>query len=246
MDPSTTLAGHAERHRLARLLEVPPDQLDFLRDQDPAHLAALRERLADVVHDHTEERLHRIVAASRLVPLGLAGSIAERAVSARLSARISAVMEPDRAAAFIHHVTPDYVAAVGAHADPAAIGHIVPDLPDDKVVAAGSALAEQGDMVAIGRLIGLLSDGAVRAIIERITDAADLLHALLLLEDPNDVGRLAALIDDERLRGAASAAWQEPELATCFVELLAHGDGDLRARVADLVAELPDFRRLAE
>lgn len=231
----SVLTNRAERHRLARMLDVDVNELDGLRGVDAQHLTDLRHALQQAIKEHTDHKLHLIIAASRIVPTAIAGPIVERTGTPRLSARLSAMLEPEKSADFIHHVSTDFVARIGSYADPSATSRIIPHMPEDKVVAVGAAMARAGDMVGSGRLIGLLSDAAIAAVITEVRDADELLELLLLLEEPDDVGRIVGFVDDDLLRAAMTAATRDADDLAATRELLGHADEATRTRIGALV-----------
>src|SRR5438445_13051598 len=91
---SETLERGAEITKLARLLGVEPKELGYL-DRIPASaLRTFREQTTDRLFAGDAARLHRVAAASKLVPVPLTVKIAQAACGPSVCAGTAGSLEP--------------------------------------------------------------------------------------------------------------------------------------------------------
>jgi hypothetical protein len=230
-DAATTLLLRAEVLKLARLLERDPESLAYLERLTPAQVHELRQRITDRLFDASAGPLRSLAAASRLLPVGVAAAIGQRVFGALLSARLTATLDPARAAQMAAHMDDGFVADVAAELDPRRAHELIARIPVVRVAAITAELTRRRDYVAMGRFVGHLSDAAVSAATARMDDQA-LLEVAFVLEDPDELGRIVALLPARRVPGVVAAAvdhglWPQAEL------LLEHLPPGQRARFLD-------------
>lgn len=228
------LAARAEALKLARLLGEPPAKLDYLEAADAADLAALREQVTDVLFEADRHRLKRIADAGRIVPVPVMATIGERAFGPLLCARLTGLLEPDRAAAVGRRLPPPFLARVAAELDPRRATAVITRMPVEQQAEVAALMAANGEAVAMGRFVAHLSDEALAACIDAI-DEATLLRTGFVLEGKERLDQIVDLLPDERVvrlvdAVAAEGLWEEA------LDLLDHlGDAQLQ-RLGRLVA----------
>ena len=67
--PALDLAVRAEREKLARVIEMPVDQLGWLDGVSAANIQRLRQRISQTLYDARRDRFHDVVELER--PAGL-------------------------------------------------------------------------------------------------------------------------------------------------------------------------------
>ncbi len=236
----TSLAQHAEVLKLARVLDLPPERLEFLEKLDPLAIRALRERASAALFGAEQTAFQRIAAASRQIPAGLSAVLAERAFGSLLCARLTGLLAPDRAVDVARRLRTGFLADVCLQLDPRTSHHVLQAMPADRIAEVAAELASRGEYITMGRFVDNISDKAIHATAEALEDEA-LLRIGLFVE--NDT-RLSAIMQDlprERLQGIVRAAvggdeelWQEA------VALIQRLDEALRRRMADLAAEMEE------
>ena len=103
-----TLEGHAEVLELARLLDAEPERFAYLEGVSPDAVRELSKRATVVLYDR-DRRFGRIALASRIPPAQLTAWIAQHAFG-RLCARITALMDTDRAVALATRMPTTFLA----------------------------------------------------------------------------------------------------------------------------------------
>ncbi|WP_328496934.1 hypothetical protein OHS59_32635 [Streptomyces sp. NBC_00414] len=235
-----TLRGRAETLKLARLLDVEPQQLEFLAELPADDVRLFRERAVAALFDEDPARLDRIAALTKLLPAGAAAGIAQKALGPRLAAALAGRLEPARAADIIDKLPVDFTARCCHHVDPRRIAAIMAILDDDIVVRIALVLAERGDHLTMGRFVGHLRDSALKSILPQL-DETTLLRTGFVIDHPERLGHIVELLDDERISSVIAAA-ADHDLWPQAMAVASMAAGEQRARIASLTAAQPEVR----
>lgn len=234
---SNHLEATAEITKLGRLLDVDADELGFLADVAPAALRTFRTRATDLLFDRDADRLHRVAAASRLVPVAIAAKAAELAFGPLLCAAVAGLVEPDRGVAIAERLPTQFLAQTAIQLDPRRTVPLLGAVPPAVVADVGRELLRLGDYVTMGRFVGVLPEASLRAAAAVMSDA-DLLRIAFLLEDKSRVDELIDLVED-RLASIVAAA-HEHDLWAEGIDMLATVGVENRGRLGDLTASHGD------
>ncbi len=220
------LVAHAEVLKLARLLGRDPGSLQYLCGAAPADLARLRQQVTDVLYEGDRQALKRIADAGKVLPVGLVATIGEKVFGATLCARLSGVLEPDRALQVAVRMPPAFLARIAAEMDPRRAIAVISRIPPELAEQAAAVMAAEGETVAMGRFVAHLDDQALRRCIAVVGDA-QLLRTAFVLERKDRIDRLVGMLPDERLSKIMETAERE-QLWVEALDLIAHiGDGQL-------------------
>ena len=188
----------AEIVRLARLLGVDPDSLDYLRALTAADLRELRRLVTASLFDEDGELLKRLAAAGKILPAGLVAAISQRAFGPLLAARVTGFMEPQRAADVGKHLDPPFLADICVQLDPRAALEIVPRMDLETVLAVTEELLDRADYVTLGRFVGSMPDDELIAVLE-ITEDDELIRVCAVAESEEGVAQIFGIIGEERI-----------------------------------------------
>jgi hypothetical protein len=200
-----TLQRRAEILKLARILERTPEELAYLEAVQLDDLRALREQTTDVLWSANSGTLNRLAAASKLLPAGLAATIAQRAFGPLLVARMAGLLEPSRAVEIATKLPTGFLADVAIELDPRRASSVLELTPPQQVEAVTRELVRRHEHVAMGRFVGHLSDAALKAALG-VMDNETLLRVGFVLEDKDRLERLPALLPKPRVTGIILAA----------------------------------------
>lgn len=224
------LVARAEVLKLARLLGLPPRRLDYLEVAAAADLAAVRVQVTDALFDNEAHRLRRIADAGRVVPIGVMATIGEKAFGPLLCARLTGLLDPDRAAQVGARLPSAFLAEVAAELDPRRARAVITRMPAETIATVAGLMAAAGEDVAMGRFVGFLEDDVLAACIAAIDDAS-LLRTGFVLEGKERLDTMIALVPDERLARVPDTIVAE-NLWVEALDLLAHlGDEQLQRLV---------------
>jgi hypothetical protein len=200
--------------KLARLLGRDPDSLHYLERLDPSDLRQLRDQATEMLFSAHAGPLGRLAAASKLLPVGVIASIAERALGPMLTARVAGLLEPSHAVQVAAKLPGPFLADVAAELDPRRAGPVIALIPADRIAEITAELVRRHEHVTIGRFVGHLSAEARLAALA-VLDYETAAQVVFVVEDEAGLQQLFADVpSDERgeLVDAAARAGLSSEL----------------------------------
>jgi hypothetical protein len=233
-DGAASVVVRGEVLRLARLLRRDPTSLAYLERLGPDDLRRLREQVTEMLFSAHAGPLGRLAAASKLLPVALIATIAERALGPVVTARIAGMLEPARAVEVAARLPGPFLADVAAEIDPRRAGAVISLVPAQQIVEVTRELVRRREHVTIGRFVGRLNAEARLAALE-VIDTDTLLHVAFVVEDEEGLDQLFADIPpgrrveliDAAVHGAISAellalvSRLDPPLRSAYEELAA-------------------------
>jgi hypothetical protein len=236
------LAARAEVLKLARVLRRDPDQLVHLEVVPPGDLRALREQVTELLWSDQSSAMQKLASASRLLPVRVAATIGQRAFGPLLAARITGLLDPDRAVEMADTMPVEFLADVATELDPRRSIEVISRIPPEKIAAITRELVRRREFVTMGRFVGHLRDDALAAALSEMDDNS-LLQVAFVLESKDNLDHLMSLLGPQRLQGVVDAAtrgglWIE------ILDLLCHVSARRRKELAQR-AETMDGAELA-
>jgi hypothetical protein len=219
-DGRKSLAARAEILKLARLLDREPERLAYLDPVPAAELSELREQITEVLFASSSKTLTRLAAASRLLPVGVVATIAQHAFGPLLAARVTGLIEPNRAVEIAARLPPAFLADIAIELDPRRASKVIAAIPAAQIRAVTRELAEREEYVTMGRFVGHLPDASVYAALDEVDDRA-LLRIAFVLERKERLDELIELLGRERYDGLVAAA-ASADLWPEVLDLLSH------------------------
>ena len=235
---SELLENRAEVAKLSRLLGRTPDQLAYLSGVPAADVRQLREQVTETLFSAGAGPLSRLAAASKLLPVGIVATMAERVFGPVLSARIATLIEPDRAVQMAAKLPTPFVAEIACELDPRRAHAVIARIPAQQVADVSRLLVEQGEFVTMGRFVGHLDPAATKSAVG-VMDAHCLLQVAFVLESKESFRDVFDLLSDERLRGVIETASAEGLWAETL-DLLTNLAEDQREHVVEIAAGCDD------
>ena len=235
------LARKAEILKLARVLGVGEADLAYLSDSDPTSIRAFREQASARLFDADEARLRRVAAASKLLPVPLIALIAEHVFGALLCARVAGLIAPDRAAELAQRLRVGFLADVTLEIDPRHVREVIKRIPVARIVEVALELAKRGEFVTLARFVDYVSTDAIKAVMEKLTDNAALLHIAFFVEDKSRLNDLVGLLPEARIKQIIFlAADESQDLWSEALALMNDVSPGLRKHLGELAATLDE------
>jgi hypothetical protein len=230
---SEALDRAAETAKLARLLNCDPARLSYLERVPAAAIRRFREQATDRLFEGEGDRLHRVAAASKLVPIQVTVPVVQRAIGPLGAAALSGLVEPDRAVKIASKLPLDFLAEVAIDMDPRRSAAVIAKMPPRTVADVGTKLIAREEHVTMGRFVAFLPRASLEASV-RVMDDADLLRTAFVVEDKSRLDELADIAHD-RLPGIVRAA-HEHDLWGEALDLVGHLSPRWYAELGDLTA----------
>jgi hypothetical protein len=221
--------------KLARLLGTEPEELGYLGAAEPDDIRLFRDQVTDVLFDGDRARLGGFAAGSRVIPAAFAATIAERALGPVLCARLTALVEPDKAVDIAKRLPAPFLAEVAVEMDPRRAKDVIAHVPPNLIEAVAGELSRRGEAVTMGRFVAFLMDPALRAAINGIDDAT-LLETGFVMEGKERLGHIVSLLPPDRLRSIIVAA-NEREMWPETLDLLTSVSAKRRAALVKVALD---------
>ena len=191
--------------KLARLLHVEADSLEYLDAVPASELREYREQIVDLLYDDDREQLSRAAEAARLLPGATLAKIGERALGPLICAHLTGLLDPARAADIAQHFPTEFLAELAAEMDPRRAVAVIAATPAETVVTIAAAMARRGEHVGMGRFVAHLDDATLTEAIGRLSDE-QLLQVAFVLEGERAHERMFELAGAERMRAMLAGA----------------------------------------
>ncbi|MHA7833990.1 MAG: hypothetical protein ACX94A_05865 [Algiphilus sp.] len=232
------LEHEAEILKLARFLDVEADTLDMLGDVPAADIRALRAQVTHFFFASDHHFFKRLVAASRLLPISLLATVAGKVLGPMLSARVAGQMDVDRGVGIAQRLPTEFLAELCLSLDPDHTQDLIRAMPTQRIRDVARVLARQAEYVTMARFVDIVTEEAIRGVLEDLQDDAALLHIAFFVENKARLERILALMPEARLVRIIELAAARNDLWPEALSLMEHvGDG-WRGRLGDLAASL--------
>ncbi len=213
---SAATDSRAEAAKLARLLGLEgPESLAYLQQVPASELRDYRDAVTELLYDDHRAQLQRTADAARLLPARTLAAIGEHALGPLICARLTGLLDPDRAVEISRHFSIDFLAQLAAELDPRRAVEVVTAMPGGQVLDIALAMATHGEHVAMGRFVAHLDSDTLAACIAQLTDE-DMLRVGFVLEGKQRLDEMFELVGVERTQrmidGAESMGLSEEAL----------------------------------
>jgi hypothetical protein len=204
------LRVRAELIKLARVLGAREEQVAFLAPLGVEQLRRLGDRVSSALFDEYRTAFQKLADASRLLPASLVAKMSELVFGPVLSARISGLMPPDRAIEVALKLRGRFLADVCIELDPRNASELLARMPTKIVVDVAQELLRRREHVTMGRFVDDLTNEAIRAVMQAVTDDAALVQIGFFVERRERLVELVELLSPERVRAVVAAAASGP------------------------------------
>ncbi|MFE3986076.1 hypothetical protein ACFXPR_16475 [Nocardia tengchongensis] len=188
---------NTEITKLARVLRVSPDRINYLEAAPARELRQIRAEMIEAAMARNAHGLRRIAATARVLPATVVAKITERNRSPLLTALLAGVMDSDQVAGVARHLSPEYLVEVVRYSDPASGSSNFEQLPDRTLQAICTVLTTEGDFVTLGYVFEKISTAVLAREVNRLDDSA-LLAAMRMMDSDFVVYRVLPVLVAER------------------------------------------------
>ncbi len=227
-----TLASVALTDRIAHVLGVSSEEIDFLGRLDSDTLRALHSQIVELLFDPAQSRMGGLQNAAKILPPPVTAKVAEKALGPVLAGRIAGLLDTGSSVAIARRLPPEFLADVAGHVHPQRVEVLVRDLPSRQLDAAADVLIERHDLLALGHFAGIIRPDTLQSIVSRL-DASVILDVVPYIEPAARVDDLIELVENPVLLSVLRTAHDNTRWVDAFdlVDLL---NLISRTRVAEL------------
>jgi hypothetical protein len=231
------LQTHAEIVKIAHLLNVSPQELQYLADCEPETLIELREQLIEIFYGDESSNLKRFARVGNMLPSSVIASLTKEAVGPVLAARIAGFVDPKQAAAVVAKLPTKFVVDIATAIDPRRVGPVIGRLDAGTVERVSLELIKRREFVTMGQFVGFASEDILRAAFNYSSDEA-LLRTAFVAEDKDRISAALKPQTDERIASIITTA-AKGDLWPEAMDLLSQLADDQYLRVINISGSLP-------
>ncbi|MCK5770971.1 hypothetical protein [Algiphilus sp.] len=234
------LEHQAEILKLARFLDVERDALGMLESVAAADIRRLREQATRHFFASDTAFFKRLVQASRLLPIPMLATVAEKVLGPMLSARVAGQMDVDRGVGIAQRLPTPFLADLCLSLDPGQTEPLIRAMPVVTIRDVGVELAGRGEYVTMARFVDIITLEALRAVMDAIDDDAAVLHTAFFVENKRRLENIMGVLPEDRLVRIIEATDADGGLWPEALALLEHVGDDWRRKLGDLAAGLDE------
>jgi hypothetical protein len=234
---SAKLETHAEIVKISHLLQLDPEELEYLGECAPETLIDLRMQLVELFYGDENSNLKRFAKLGNLLPTSVIAGLTREAVGPILAARVAGFVDPKQAASVVSKLPVDFVVDIAVAIDPRRVAPVVSRLDVETVEQLALELVDRKEYVTMGQFIGFAPDEVLNAVFRYASDEA-LLHTAFVAEAKDRISVALAPQTDERIASIIKAAIKK-DLWPEAIDLFAQLSDEQYVRVINIASKLP-------
>ncbi|MFT4049639.1 MAG: hypothetical protein QM648_07345 [Solirubrobacterales bacterium] len=229
--------SRAELLRIANLMGVAPEQIEFLGRLSAESLLEFRRQLIDIFFEENPA-LKRFAKVANVLPSAVIAKLTVDAIGPIIAARVVGEVDTKAAVGVLKRVPISFIVDTAVQADPRRVIPLFAESPRQIAKDTADELIRRKEYVAIGQLIAYVEDDVMEHALGTASDL-DVLYSSFLIEDKDRLGDGVAMLDDKRVKSIIKTAakhkmWLEA------LDLMSHLETDEFRRVVTQAMDLPD------
>ncbi|MBJ7331799.1 MAG: hypothetical protein JHC95_18030 [Solirubrobacteraceae bacterium] len=229
--------SRAELLRIANLMGVGPEDIEFLGELSAESLFEFRQQLIAIYFEENPS-LRRLAKIANMLPSSVIAKITQEAIGPILAARVVGEVDTRAAVGILKRVPIDFICDTAVQADPRRVIPLFSESPTQIAKDVADELIRRKEYVAIGQLIAFVEDDVMEHALNNASDI-DILNSSFLVEDKERLGDGVAMLTDERVRSLIKTAAKQ-QMWLEALDLMSHLDLDEFRRVSTQAMALDD------
>lgn len=229
--------SRAELLRIANLMGVGPEDIEFLGQLSAESLYEFRQQLIGIYFEENPS-LKRLAKIANMLPSSVIAKITQEAIGPILAARVVGEVDTKAAVGILKRVPIDFICDTAVQADPRRVIPLFSEAPTQIAMDVADELIARKEYVAIGQLIAFVEDDVMDHALSNASDI-DILKSSFLVEDKERLGDGVAMLSDARVRSLIKTAAKK-EMWLEALDLMSHLDLEEFRRVSTQAMSLDD------
>jgi hypothetical protein len=234
---SAKLETHAEIVKIAHLLQLDPEELEYLAECEADTLSELRLQLIESFYGDENSNLKRFAKVGNLLPTSVIASLTREAVGPILAARVAGFVDPKQAAGVVSRLPVDFVVDIAIAIDPRRVEPVVSRLDPRTIEQLAFELVDRKEYVTMGQFFGFAPEDTLNAVFQYASDEA-LLRTAFVAESKDRISVALAPQTDDRIASIIKVAIKK-DLWPEAIDLFAQLSDEQYVRVINIAAKLP-------
>ncbi|MEQ9545664.1 MAG: hypothetical protein RIK85_06635 [Marinobacter sp.] len=227
----------AEFEKLQALIgELPSTHRDLFNRCDPRQIREVRDAVLDDLHNDQASTFRRLSCLVRILPVKRAARLAT-SCGPVVAARTLPFLDPLKVGRITRQLPVDFLTDITLEADPRALRTLIRHIPTDQIAAVAAALIQQRHYITAGQLADALPSTAIRQVLTLISDDVALLRTVFYMDEPEQLGDIIRLVDNERLNQIILAGLGNRETWPILMWVIDQVGRDIKSRITNLIVE---------
>ncbi|MDX1597904.1 MAG: hypothetical protein R3295_04515 [Marinobacter sp.] len=227
----------AEFEKLQALIgELPSTQRDLFNRCDHRQIREVRDAVLDDLHSDQASTFRRLSCLVRILPVKRAARLATDC-GPLVAARTLPFLDPLKVGRITRQLPVDFLTNITLEADPRALRTLIRHIPTDQIAAVAAALIQQRHYITAGQLADALPSTAIRQVLTLISDDVALLRTVFYMDEPEQLGDIIRLVDNERLNQIILAGLGNREIWPILIWVIDQVGRDIKSRITNLIVE---------
>ncbi len=227
----------AEFEKLQALIgTLPSTQKDLINHCHPRQIREVRDAVLDDLHSEQASTFKRLSCLVRALPAKRAARLATTCGPV-VAARTLPFVDLLKVGKIARQLPVDFLTDITLEADPRALRTLIRHIPTDQIAAVAAALIEQRHYITAGQLADALPSTAIRQVLTLISDDVALLCTVFYMDEPEQLGDIIRLVDNERLNRIILAGLGDRETWPILMWVIDQVGRDIKSRITNLIVE---------
>lgn len=225
---------NTELRRLAQALHKKPEDLAYLDALDGLALQKVRISFQNSLLNKFGPVFEKIANAGKLAPDAISATLCTKVFGPTITANMSYFTPMNKAISLCKLFDEEFMAEVAREQIPEKAVDMLAGLPVEQLKRVTAKLVEYGDYHVLGGFTDYIPEQKAIEIMEVIKDPAVNLHISFYAQRKDRIGKMAALLNDERLVELIAAAFSDDQLLVEVGLITAEMDTKAQQRMAKL------------
>lgn len=234
---TSSLQMVAELEKLQALIgDLPAAQRNLASGCQPGQIRETRDAVLDTLHDDHALTFQRLGCFVRALPAKRAAKLATNCGPV-VVARVLPFVDLLKVGKITRQLPVDFLTEVTLKADPRALRTLIRHIPTDQIAAVAAALIKQEHHITAGQLADALPSTAIRQVLTLVDDDVALLRTVFYMDEPEQLGDIIRLVDNERLNRIILAGLGNRETWPILMWVIDQVGRDIQSRITNLIVE---------
>ena len=226
-----------EIEKLAHVLKVTPDKIQYLRTLGLDDFRQLNQSISDRLLTDSSDVWARLAGVAKFMPNFINAQVAKSLLGPNITANLTYHVDVKQAVSIAKSLNIEFLAQVAENLVPARAQHIIQAFPMDVLVSLTRILTREKKYFTMGAFVDYMDKDKILALSKEIPDTESLLRVGLYTQNKEHVAGLADGFSDEKVIDMIETA-QRKDLWPSLIGLLAHFKEYQHQRLAGLVGRV--------
>lgn len=226
-----------EIEKLAHVLKVTPDKIQYLRSLGLDDFRQLNQSISDRLLTDSSDVWARLAGVAKFMPNFINAQVAKSLLGPNITANLTYHVDVKQAVAIAKSLNIEFLAQVAENLVPARAQHIIQAFPMDVLVSLTRILTRDKKYFTMGAFVDYMDKEKILALSREIPDTESLLRVALYTQNKAHVATLTDGYSDEKIVDMVETA-QRKDLWPSVIGLLAYFTEAQHQRLAGLVGRV--------